>query len=166
MVDIFYAHRGGLLTLSAVTVYYMASDRFKNDEVNEHAVAYMSEEGLKLLNPILNDRKVNTWMREIGIRWKKSHNWIIMVQSVENLSKWDYSQLDSDGWPEKLLIEFYWMSYGEKNPEFIFDFFMRLDVKTGPLPPDFTYQPAYSKYSFSRDLATCREIMKLNEATN
>ena len=43
MVDVFYAHRGGLLTLSAVTVCYMASDRFKNDEVNEHAVAYMSE---------------------------------------------------------------------------------------------------------------------------
>ncbi len=95
-------------------------------------------------------------MREVGIRWKKPHNWIIMIRPVEDLSKWDYPRLDSADWPENLLIEFYWMSYGEKDPEFIFNLFMR----TGPLPPDFTYQPAHSKYSFSRSLTTCKEIIK------
>ncbi len=53
MADIFYAHRGGLFTLSAVTVGFIASDRFKGDEINEHAIARMSKEGLKFLNPIL-----------------------------------------------------------------------------------------------------------------
>ena len=145
MADIFYTHRAGLLSLSALTVFYIALDRFKEEEISEQEVARMSKEGLRVFGPILNNRKVTGWMRELGINWKKRHNWIIMTQGE--------------------LIEFYWMSYGDKDPIFISNLFRKiLDVRTDPLPSDFTYQVAYDEYRFSQNLAACREIMELNHS--
>ena len=148
MADIFYAHRTRPLRLSALSVVWIASDQFKQDEIDkisEDTIAHMSKDGLRVLNPILNDKRVTDWMRKVGIKWKTPHNWIVMHQGE--------------------LIEFYWMSYGDKDPVFISDLFKKImNMKGGSLPPDFTYRVAYDEYTFFGSLAALREITKLYPA--
>ena len=143
MTDVYYVHRGGLLSLSALSVFFMATDYLREDEIGKDMIAQKSKEGLKAFTPILNDGKVVDWMREVGINRKKSHNWIILNHGE--------------------LIDFYWMSYGDKDSMFISEIFRKINAKSS-LSPDFIYRQVYEEYTFFRSFTALREIKKLYPA--
>ena len=142
-MDIFYVHRDRPLKLSALSVLYLASNRFGRHEISDDLLANMSKEGLKVFRSILNNSKVNNWMRELGISWKKPHHYIVMSQ-------------------QNSLIEFYWMGYSGKNPDAANLFWMiDIEAEGGPLSPDFTYHTVHKEYTFYDRLETYREMTKL-----